>query len=134
MTAAPQTLGGDLRESRLVLSAANGRRRLDRRDQDQRHGHDRRQTGGARGALGQHRLAGAAGQNIPTISRLDRSLMLAVRPARRTASPPASTSRPRAGRKGHAQVKLTRISPDFKTPLTVQAIATELPQGTDDQQ
>ncbi len=64
-------------------------------------------------------------QNIPTISRLDHSLMLAVR-AGAPYSLTASLDKPTLiqGDKGTLKVKLTRLSPDFKTPLTVQAIAT----------
>jgi hypothetical protein len=70
------------------------------------------------------------GQNIPTISRVDHSLMLAVRPG----APFSLTGTPdkpmlTQGDKGTLKVKLTRIAPDFKTPLTVQALATELPKG-----
>ncbi|HEY7428682.1 MAG TPA: PPC domain-containing protein, partial [Gemmataceae bacterium] len=130
VTAAPQTIGGDLRESRLVLSA----------------------TPAAAVWTGEIKIKGTAdlggkkvtrqarsasivwpvqqGQNIPTISRVDHSLMLAVRPGAPWSlsgipDKPALTQ----GDKGTLKVKLTRISPDFKTPLTVQAIQTELPKG-----
>jgi hypothetical protein len=130
VTATPQTVGGELRESRFVVSAANG----------------------AAAWTGEIKIAGTAtiggkkvvrearsasivwpippGQNIPTISRVDRSLMLAVRPgAPYTLA--ASLDKPALvqGEKGTLKVKLTRLSPDFKTPLTVQAIPTELPKG-----
>jgi hypothetical protein len=70
------------------------------------------------------------GFNVPTISRVDRSLMLAVRPGA-PYSLAASFDKPALvqGEKGTLQVKLTRISADFKTPLTVQAIPNELPPG-----
>ena len=71
-------------------------------------------------------------QNIPTISRVDRSLMLAVRPGA-PYSLAASLDKPALvqGEKGTLKVKLTRLSPDFKTPLTVQAIAHRIAAGTD---
>jgi hypothetical protein len=130
VTVAAQTVGGDLRESRLVLSAAAG----------------------AAVWTGEIKIVGTAtiqgnkvtrsarsasivwpvqpGQNIPTISRVDRSLMLAVRPgAPYSLAPSLDKPALAQGEKGTLKVKLTRISPDFKTPLTVQAIATELPKG-----
>src|SRR5262249_811302 len=70
------------------------------------------------------------GQNIPTVSRIDHSLMLAVRPGApwSLSGVPDKPALPQ-GEKGALKVTLTRISPDFKTPLTVQAIQTELPKG-----
>lgn len=130
VTAAPQTVGGDLRESRLVLSAAKG----------------------AAAWTGEIKVVGTAtiggkkvthtarsasmvwpvpnGQNIPTISRVDRNLMLAVRPGA-PYSLAASLDKPALvqGDKGTLKVKLTRLAPDFKTPLTVRAIQSELPKG-----
>jgi hypothetical protein len=65
-------------------------------------------------------------QNIPTISRLDRNLMLAVRggaPFNLT----ASLDKPilQQGDKATLNVKLTRIWPDFKTPM--QLIPLDVP-------
>jgi hypothetical protein len=130
VTMTPQTVGSDLRESRLVVSAApnaavwTGEIKI---------------VGTA--TIGGNKVVRAArsasivwpipqGQNIPTISRLDRTLMLAVRPGAPyslalTLDNPTIVQ----GDKGTLKVKLTRISPDFKTPLTVQAIQTELPKG-----
>ncbi|MHB1426888.1 MAG: hypothetical protein ACYC3I_27340 [Gemmataceae bacterium] len=130
VTAAPQTIGDGLRESSLVLSAANDAAPW---------------TGTIKilgtAALGDNKVVHEAqsasivwpisqGQNIPPISRVDRSLMLAVRrgaPYSLTLSfdKPAFVQ----GEKGTLKVKLNRISPDFKTPLTVQATPTELPRG-----
>ena len=130
VTAAPQTVGGDLRESRFAVSA----------------------TPAAAPWTGEIKIKGTAvingakvvrearsasivwpvqpGQNIPTISRVDHSLMLAVRPGAPyslsgTLDKPTLTQ----GEKGTLKVKLTRISADFKTPLTVQALQAELPKG-----
>jgi len=130
VTAAPQTLGGELRETSLVLSAAAGAAAW---------------TGAIKiigtATIGRKELVREArsasivwpvppGQNIPTISRVDRSLMLAVRPGA-PYSLAANLDKPALaqGEKGTLKVKLTRISADFKTPLTVQAIPTELPRG-----
>jgi hypothetical protein len=130
VTAAPQTVGGDLRESRLVLSADakaaawTGEIKI--------HGtaviNGKKVTREARSASIVWPVQ--PGQNIPTISRVDHSLMLAVRPG----APFSLTGTPdkpmlTQGDKGTLKVKLTRIAPDFKTPLTVQALATELPKG-----
>jgi hypothetical protein len=130
VTAAPQTLGGDLRESRLVLSAAKeaavwtGEIKI-------------KGTAVVNGKPVTREARSASivwpvqiGQNIPTISRVDRTLMLAVRPG----APWSLTGAPdkpalAQGDKGTLKVKLARLSPDFKTPLTVQAMATELPKG-----
>jgi hypothetical protein len=69
-------------------------------------------------------------QNIVTISRVERQTFLAVRE-----KPPftvaASIDKPAVTQGTNAVIKvnLNRIHPDFKTPLTVQATAGELPQG-----
>jgi hypothetical protein len=130
VTAPAQTIGADLRETRLALSA----------------------DAKAAAWTGEIKIKGTAtingkqvvrearsasivwpvppGQNIPTISRLDHSLMLAVRPGA-PYSLTATLDKPALvqGEKGALKVKLARLSPDFKTPLIVQAIATELPRG-----
>lgn len=130
VTAIPQTVGADLRESHLVVSAAKD----------------------AAVWTGQIKIVGTAtidgkpvvrearsasivwpmqpGLPFPTISRVDRNLLLAVRPGAPwslavTLDKPALVQ----GDKGTLKLKLTRISPDFKTPLTVQPIPTELPRG-----
>jgi hypothetical protein len=130
VTAAPQTIGGDLRESRLVVSAAPGAAVW---------------TGeikivgtatiGGKQVVRQARSASIVwpmqpGLPFPTISRVDRNLMLAVRPGAPW-SLAVSLDKPALvqGDKGTLKLKLTRISPDFKTPLTVQPIPTELPRG-----
>jgi hypothetical protein len=69
-------------------------------------------------------------QNIVVISRLERQMFLAVRD-----KPPftvtASLDKPEVvqGTNAVVKVKLNRILADFKTPLTVVASAGELPQG-----
>jgi hypothetical protein len=130
VTAIPQTVGGDLRESRLALTAAPT----------------------AAAWAGEIKITGTAtiqgkkvvrearsasmvwpvqpNQNIPTISRVDHSLMLAVRPgAPYSLTGTLDKATLIQGDKGTLKVKLARLSPDFKTPLTVQAIAAELPKG-----
>lgn len=130
VTAAPQTIGGGVRETSLVLSAAN----------------DTAVWTGPIKIIGTATIAGKKvereakpasivwpippGQNFPTISRVDRGLMLAVRPAA-PYSLTANLDKPALvqGQKGTLKVKLNRIAKDFKTPLTVQATRTELPPG-----
>jgi hypothetical protein len=67
-------------------------------------------------------------QNIPAISRLDRSLVLAVRDQ---APYSLTTSLDKAmilqGDKANLTLNLARLWPDFKTPLQVQAVVAELP-------
>lgn len=130
VTATPQTIGGNVRTASLVLSAANGPATW---------------TGpikiigtAAIGGKEVVREAQAAsivwplpqGVAIPTISRVDRNVMLAVRPGA-PYSLAASFDKPALvqGEKGTLNVKLTRHSPDFKTPLTVLPIPAELPPG-----
>ncbi len=130
VTAPAQTIGADLRETRFALSA----------DAKAAAWTGAIKIKGSASINGKQvvREARSAsivwpvppGQNLPAISRLDHSLMLAVRPGA-PYSLTATLDKPALvqGEKGALKVKLTRISPDFKTPLTVQAIATELPRG-----
>src|SRR6185437_4857125 len=130
VTVAPQTVGGDLRESRLTVSAAAGAAAWT--------GHIKIKgtaTINGQKVVREARSASIVwpvqqGQNIPTISRVDHSLMLAVRPGA-PYSLSGTLDKPTLiqGEKGTLKVKLSRISADFKTPLTVQAIVTELPKG-----
>ncbi len=130
VTAPSQTVGGDLREMQLVLSAApktaewTGEIKI---------------VGSAviNGQKVVHRARSASivwpvqpQQNIPPISRLDHSLMLAVRPGA-PYSLTASLDKPalKQGEKGTLKVKLDRLSKDFTTPLTVQVQQIELPRG-----
>jgi hypothetical protein len=130
VTAPPQTIGGDLRETRFALladakaAAWTGEIKI-----------KGTATINGKPVVREARSASIVwpvqpGQNIPTISRLDHSLMLAVRPGA-PYSLTASLDKPALiqGEKGTLKVKLARLSPDFKTPLTVQAIATEVPRG-----
>ena len=69
-------------------------------------------------------------QGLPTVTRLDRGVALAVRPgapyaATATLDKPAVTQ----GDKAAIKLKLARLWPDFKTPLTVQVRPQELPPG-----
>ncbi len=130
VTAAPQTIGGNMRSTSLVLSAANGAATW---------------TGpikilgtatiGGKDVVREARPAGMVwpipqGQIIPTITRVDRSIVLAVRPGA-PYSLAANLDKPSLvqGEKGALKVKLTRLSPDFKTPLTVLVNPAELPPG-----
>jgi hypothetical protein len=130
VTAPPQTIGGSVRQTSLVLSAANGAPAW---------------TGpikivgtatiGGKEVVREARSASIVwpiqpGQNIPTISRVDRGVLLAVRPnAPYSLTPSLDKPALVQGEKGTLKVKLTRISPDFKTPLTVQSTPAELPPG-----
>jgi hypothetical protein len=130
VTIAPQTIGGDHRESRLVVSAAANAPVWTGAIQIAGTA-----TMGGKKVVRSARSAGIVwpipqGQNIPTISRVERGLMLAVRPgAPYSLVPSLDKAALVQGEKGSLKVKLTRLSPDFKTPLTVQAIQTELPRG-----
>ncbi|HEV3146762.1 MAG TPA: hypothetical protein VGZ47_22945 [Gemmataceae bacterium] len=62
-------------------------------------------------------------QNIPAITRMDRQLVVAVRdnaPFRIESVTPAITSKP--GDKATINLKVTRIWPEFKAPIQVQAL------------
>src|SRR5262249_34929969 len=69
-------------------------------------------------------------QNIATISRAERAVFLAARD-RAPWTVTATLDKPSVvqGTNAAVAVKLNRIHPDFKTPLTVQATPGELPQG-----
>jgi hypothetical protein len=71
-------------------------------------------------------------QGIPAISRLERNLVLAVR-EKAPFSFTAAVDQPAIfqGNKANVTLKLNRISPDFKTPLTVTVVdpQTSLPAG-----
>jgi hypothetical protein len=130
VTCAPQTLGPEARAAELVISAAPS----------------------AEAWAGTVRVVGTATvkgqplvrearpgsivwpvppqQNVPTQSRLDRGLFLAVRDK----APYAATAvleKPSLvqGEKGSVKVKVARLWPDFKAPLTVQALPAEMPRG-----
>ena len=130
VTAAPQTLGGAMRQTSLVLSATKEAPAW---------------TGSIRivgtATIGTNQVVREARSasivwpippvpNLPTLSRVDRNVVLAVRPGA-PYSLVLSLDKPTLmqGEKGTLKVKLTRISPDFKTPLTVQATPAELPPG-----
>lgn len=130
VTCLPQTVGPTLKETNLVLSAAPG----------------------AAPFTGEIKIKGTAtikGQPVvrearpggivwplpppnpaPARSRLERGLWLAVR-GQAPYNVAATIDKPAIvqGDKGTVTATLTRIWPDFKTPLTVQALPTELPVG-----
>jgi hypothetical protein len=66
----------------------------------------------------------------PTITRLDRGLVVAVRD-KAPYKLAAAVDKPvlALGDKGTLKLTLDRVSADFKNPLTVQALAAELPPG-----
>jgi hypothetical protein len=120
VTSSPQILSPGMRMARLVISAAadapvfNGEIRIK----------------GTATIKGQNvvREARPAGitwpvppqQNIPTLTRLDRALALSVR-EKAAFSVAATLDKPAIvqGDKGNLNVKLARLWPDFKQPLTV---------------
>jgi hypothetical protein len=130
VTCVPQTLVGDVREAQLVVAAAPA----------------------AAAWAGEVKVKGTATikgqkvvrearpasivwpvqpqQNLPTISRLDRGLFLAVRD-KAPYSVAAALDKPAIvqGDKGTLKVTLSRLWPDLKVPLTVQALAAEMPRG-----
>ncbi len=130
VTCVPQILGANLREGQLVLSAAPS----------------------AAAWAGEIKVKGTATikgqkvvrearpasivwpvqpqQNLPTVTRLDRGLFLAVRD-KAPFTVAAALDKPAIvqGDKGTLKVTVTRLWPDFKTPLIVQALAPELPPG-----
>jgi hypothetical protein len=69
-------------------------------------------------------------QRQPMLTRLDRALVLAVRPGAPYALT-ATLAKPALlqGDKTDLKVQLTRLWPEFKTPLTVQAQPADLPAG-----
>jgi hypothetical protein len=130
VTCTPQVLGSEMREVQIVLSAAPT----------------------AAAWAGEIKVKGTATikgqkvvrearpasivwpvqpqQNIPTVTRLDRGLFLAVR-AQAPYSVTAALDKPAIvqGDKGTLKVTVNRLWPDFKTPLIVQALPTEMPKG-----
>jgi hypothetical protein len=130
VTCAPQTLGPGLRQTTLVLSAAD----------DAAPWTGEIKIKGTASINGQPvtREARAGGivwsvqpqQGIVPISRVERGTYIAVRD-----KPPytvtASIDKPEVqqGTTAVVKVQLKRILADFKTPLTLQASAGELPQG-----
>jgi hypothetical protein len=126
-----QTIGAGVRQTELIVSAAGGAPPAVA---------DLSVKGTAiiRGRKVEHeaRPAGVVwppaqpGQVIPLLTRLDRSLVLAVR----SGAPYAlglDLAKPAViqGDKTELKIKLTRLWADFKTPLAVQAQAVELAPG-----
>jgi hypothetical protein len=131
VTCQPQVLGGNLRQTTLVVSAADA----------------------AAAWTGPIKVKGTATvrgkpvvrearsgsvvwplaqpqQQIPVISRLDHGLMLAVREkGMYTLTATVDKASLAQGDKANVAVKLNRISPDLKAAFTVQATAAELPAG-----
>jgi hypothetical protein len=131
VTCTPQTIGAGVRQTELVVSAAAGAPPAVAELKV-------KGTAVIRGQKVEHdaRPAGVVwppnqpGQVVPLLTRLDRGLLLAVRPGApyalaATLDKPAVTQ----GDKTDLKVKLNRLWPDFKTPLAVQATPAELPPG-----
>ncbi len=130
VTCVPQTLSAGMKTTHLVLSASDNAPAF---------------TGeikivGTASAAGQKLVREArpasvtwptqANQNIPTITRLDRSLVLAVRdkaPARLVAEPDKAVVS--IGDKLNLKLKLSRFAPDFKGNFQVAAVPADLPSG-----
>ena len=131
VTCQPQVLGGNLRQTTLVVSATDGAAAWTGPIKVKGTATVRAQkvvrearSGGVVWPLAQPQ------QPTPTISRLDRELLLAVRdkaPFSLTATVDKASLV--TGDKATVAVKLTRISPDVKNPVTVQATVAELPAG-----
>lgn len=130
VTCPPQVLAGPMRYTHLVVSAADGAAAFS----------------GAVKVVGTAVIGGQnvvhparpatitwatpPQQNIPTITRLDRELMLAVRdkaPGRLSAGKDKVTVS--LGDKVEIPLKLQRYSPEFKSNLQVAPVPNELPQG-----
>lgn len=130
VTCRPQTIGAGMKQANLVLSAAPT----------------------AAAFLGEVKVKGTAviggksvvrearpatitwptqaQQNIPTITRLDRALMLAVNgkaPFNLTLSPETATVS--SGEKVTVKLKAARLLADLKGPIQIQPLPQELPQG-----
>ena len=131
VTCQPQVLGGNLRQTTLVVSATDGAAAwtgpIKVKGTATIHGqkvvHEAR-SGSVVWPLAQPQ------QPSPVISRLDHGLMLAVRdkaPFNLTAT--VDKANLAQGDKATVTVKLARISPDAKTAVTVQANVAELPAG-----
>jgi hypothetical protein len=133
VTCQPQVLGGNLRQTTLVLSAADGAAPWTG---------PIKVKGTATLGFAKHKVVREARsanvvwplaqpqQPTPTISRLDQGLMLAVRdkgPYSLTAT--VDKAQLVQGDKATIAVKLARILPEVKNPVTVQVIVAELPPG-----
>jgi hypothetical protein len=131
VTCPPQTIGAGVRQTQIILNAAANAAPTVA---------ELRVKGTAtiRGKKVEHeaRVAGVVwaptqpGQIVPLLTRLDRALVLAVRPG----APyelATSLAKPAVvqGDKTELKLKLTRLWPDAKTPVVVQAQAADLPGG-----
>jgi hypothetical protein len=130
VSCAPTTIGGDVREIQLVVSAAptaaawTGEVKV-------------KGTATIRGrkVVREARAASIVWpvlpmQNIPTLTRLDRGLLLAVRDKAPYAATAALDKNAIVqGDKGTLKVTVVRNWPEAKSPITFQAMATELPKG-----
>jgi hypothetical protein len=131
VTCPPQTIGAGVRQAELVVSAAAGAAPVVA---------ELKVKGtaviGGKKEEREARPAGVVwppaqpGQVVPLLTRLDRALVLAVRPGAPYALD-ATLAKPALvqGDKTDLKVKLNRLWPDFKTPLAVQSRADELPPG-----
>jgi hypothetical protein len=130
VTCIPQSIGGNLRTSPLVLSAAA--------DAEPWTGEIKvKGTATIRGQKVEHEARCGTilwpvqpQQNIPPLSRLDHQIILAVRD-KPAFTLTASIDKPGVPQGTPAKISLmvARNWPDLKNPLAVQATVTELPQG-----
>jgi hypothetical protein len=131
VTCAPQTIGASVRQTQLVVSATAGAPPavVELKVKG---------TATIRGRKVEHeaRIAGVVwpgpeqGKVQPLLTRLDRALVLAVRSgAPYTLATTLDKPAVLQGDKTDLKVKLTRLWPDAKTPLTVQAEAANLAPG-----
>ncbi len=130
VTCPPQTIGYGLKQTTLVLSATDAAAAWT--------GEIKIKGMAAIGGQKVTREVRAGGivwpvqpqQNIVPISRVERQLCLAVRDkAPYTLTATIDKASVAQGDKAVVSVKLNRVLPEFKTPLTVVATVGELPQG-----
>jgi hypothetical protein len=131
VTCSPQTLGANARQTRMVVTAA--------RDAPPTVANVKiKGTAIIRGRKVEHEARPAEvvwppmqnDRAVPLLTRLDRSLLLAVRPGAPFASV-VTLTKPflLQGQKTDLKVKVSRFWSEAKTPLTVQAVAADLPAG-----
>jgi hypothetical protein len=130
VTCPPQTLAGSVRKTTLVLSGAPSAAAWTGEIKVKGTA-----TAGGKAVVVEARSGSIVWpvppqQNITTVSRLDRNLWLAVRgkaPYLLTANIDKATVF--QGDKATIKVKLDRLWPEFKSPLTIQSMQTNINQG-----
>jgi hypothetical protein len=130
VTCPPQTLGPNQKQANVVLSAADNA-------PDYLGAVTLRGTATVKGVKREREARPATitwpvqpQQNIPTVTRLDRSLMLVVHgKAPFSLAFKKDTETVTHGGKVSVKLGLKRLLPDFKSPLQIQPVQGELPQG-----